>query len=91
MKIKKLFMGHLGHALIQRFLYVQTWFLRPQRLIVLLQASCPYVTSVGATQMNPGSTIDDPEVAAMANLSLGPFYSGGGFSNVFPSVRLLFI
>jgi len=34
--------------------------------------------------MKPGSTVDDPEVAAMVSLSHGPFYSGGGFSNIFP-------
>ena len=50
-----------------------------------------YVTSVGATQIKPGSTVDDPEVAAIGNLTHGPFYSGGGFSNVLSSVRLLFI
>jgi len=38
-------------------------------------ASCPYVTTVGATQVNPGSTVSDPESAAS--------FSGGGFSNVF--------
>ena len=35
--------------------------------------------------MNPGSTVDDPEVAAMDSFSGGSFYSGGGFSNIFPS------
>jgi len=34
--------------------------------------------------MNPGSTVDDPEVAAMVSLTKGNFYSGGGFSNIFP-------
>ncbi len=38
-------------------------------------ATCPYVTAVGATQVNPGATIYDPESAAPL--------SGGGFSNVF--------
>ena len=41
--------------------------------------------------MKLGSTVDDPEVAAMVNFTEGPFSSGGGFSNIFPSVRLLFI
>ena len=50
-----------------------------------------YVNSVGATQMKPGSTVDDPESAVMVNLTHGPFHSGGGFSNVLSSVRLLFI
>ena len=40
--------------------------------------------------MKAGSTVDDPEVAAMVASGLtgfikGPFYSGGGFSNIFPS------
>ena len=37
--------------------------------------------------MKAGSTVDDPEVAAMvtSGLANGPFYSGGGFSNFFPS------
>ena len=40
--------------------------------------------------MKPGSTVDDPEVAAMVSLSEGSFYSGGGFSNIFPSDCYLF-
>ncbi|KAH9950626.1 subtilisin-like protein [Amylocystis lapponica] len=39
---------------------------------------CPYVTSVGATQIVPGKTIHDPESACMDVI-----YSGGGFSNYF--------
>jgi tripeptidyl-peptidase-1 len=38
-------------------------------------ASCPYVTAVGATTINSGSTVKDQESAAG--------FSGGGFSNVF--------
>jgi tripeptidyl-peptidase-1 len=41
--------------------------------------TCPYVTSVGATQVNPNSTVYDPESACEQVI-----YSGGGFSNVFP-------
>jgi tripeptidyl-peptidase I len=41
----------------------------------LFAASCPYVTAVGATQVNAGSSVSDPESAAD--------FSGGGFSNVF--------
>ena len=43
--------------------------------------------------MKPGSTVDDPEMAAMVDLTggPGPFFSGGGFSNVFQSVRLVSI
>ncbi|KAH7872247.1 subtilisin-like protein [Lentinula edodes] len=45
--------------------------------------SCPYVTSVGATQIAEGNSVDDPEVAAARVTASGVFYSGGGFSNVF--------
>jgi tripeptidyl-peptidase-1 len=39
---------------------------------------CPYVTSVGATQVPTGSTPTQPETACETVI-----YSGGGFSNVF--------
>jgi tripeptidyl-peptidase-1 len=42
-------------------------------------ASCPFVTAVGATQVNPGSTVNDPEGACEQVI-----FSGGGFSNIFP-------
>lgn len=42
-------------------------------------SGCPYVTSVGATQVNPGSTVHDPEGACEQVI-----FSGGGFSNIFP-------
>ncbi|KDQ08487.1 hypothetical protein BOTBODRAFT_645757 [Botryobasidium botryosum FD-172 SS1] len=41
-------------------------------------ATCPWVTSVGATQINPNSTVFDPESACEQVI-----YSGGGFSDVF--------
>ena len=41
-------------------------------------ASCPYVTTVGATQVKPNASITQPEKAAESVI-----YSGGGFSNVF--------
>ena len=41
-------------------------------------AGCPYITAVGATQISPGSTVNDPESAVFQR-----FPSGGGFSNVF--------
>ncbi|KAI9829111.1 MAG: hypothetical protein M1832_000134 [Thelocarpon impressellum] len=41
-------------------------------------STCPYVTSVGATQVNPGSSVRAPEGACQQKI-----YSGGGFSNVF--------
>ena len=46
-------------------------------------ASCPYVTSVGATQIAPGKTTADREVAVDPNNEYS-FSSGGGFSNYFP-------
>lgn len=48
--------------------------------------SCPYVTNVGATKVDTGKTVSDPEVAAydppFTNTS-APFSSGGGFSNIY--------
>ncbi|KAF8073566.1 subtilisin-like protein [Lyophyllum atratum] len=41
--------------------------------------TCPFVTAVGATQVNPGSTVTDPEGACEQVI-----FSGGGFSNIFP-------
>jgi tripeptidyl-peptidase I len=42
-------------------------------------STCPYVTSVGATQIEPGASVTAPEEACETVI-----YSGGGFSNVFP-------
>lgn len=41
-------------------------------------ASCPFVTSVGATQIGPGATVFDEETACETRI-----FSGGGFSNSF--------
>lgn len=41
-------------------------------------SGCPFVTSVGATQVNPGSSVTDPEGACEQVI-----FSGGGFSNIF--------
>lgn len=52
-------------------------------------SSCPYVTSVGATQLEHDETVDDPEhVMYQPGLIAGTppysiFGSGGGFSNYF--------
>lgn len=46
-------------------------------LLTLWVTSCPYVTSVGATQLLP----DGSEAAAWAS----NWASGGGFSNIFPT------
>ncbi|KAF4612802.1 hypothetical protein D9613_011842 [Agrocybe pediades] len=42
-------------------------------------STCPYVTSVGATQINPGMKVTDQESACEQVI-----FSGGGFSNYFP-------
>ena len=41
-------------------------------------STCPYVTSIGATQIVPGASMTAPEEACQTVI-----YSGGGFSNVF--------
>ncbi|KAG0699469.1 peptidase S8/S53 domain-containing protein [Suillus ampliporus] len=41
-------------------------------------STCPYVTSVGATQVSPGQSVWEPENACEEVI-----YSGGGFSNYF--------
>lgn len=41
---------------------------------------CPYITAVGATQILANATVTQPESACETVI-----YSGGGFSNVFPS------
>ena len=43
-------------------------------------ASCPYVLSVGATQLNSGQTVDDTEVAMLAPSSVGVTSGGATFS-----------
>jgi len=40
--------------------------------------TCPFVTAVGATQIDPGNTVNDPEGASEQVI-----FSGGGFSNIF--------
>jgi tripeptidyl-peptidase-1 len=40
--------------------------------------TCPYITSVGATQIVPGASVTAPEEACETVI-----YSGGGFSNNF--------
>ncbi|CAG8975991.1 hypothetical protein HYALB_00011546 [Hymenoscyphus albidus] len=45
----------------------------------IFPGGCPWVTSIGATQVLNGSTVRTPEVAAQRVIS-----SGGGFSNIFP-------
>ncbi|KAL5524259.1 hypothetical protein ACEPAF_9399 [Sanghuangporus sanghuang] len=41
--------------------------------------TCPFITAVGATQIDPGNTVNDPEGACEQVI-----FSGGGFSNFFP-------
>jgi tripeptidyl-peptidase-1 len=42
-------------------------------------STCPWVTSVGATQILANKTVNDPESACEEVI-----FSGGGFSNIFP-------
>ncbi|KAJ7843350.1 subtilisin-like protein [Mycena olivaceomarginata] len=42
-------------------------------------STCGFVTAVGATQILPGNTVNDPESACEEVI-----FSGGGFSNIFP-------
>ncbi|KAL8687051.1 MAG: hypothetical protein Q9218_006668, partial [Villophora microphyllina] len=42
-------------------------------------STCPYITSIGATQIVPNATVTEPEEACETVI-----FSGGGFSNVFP-------
>jgi tripeptidyl-peptidase-1 len=49
------------------------------RFVPDFPATCPYVTSVGATQIRPGASVTQPEIAAETII-----FSGGGFSDVFP-------
>ncbi|CZR67423.1 related to serine protease [Phialocephala subalpina] len=49
--------------------------------------TCPYVTSVGATKVYPGKTVNDSESAVFdpAGFPYSVNYSsGGGFSNIYP-------
>ncbi|KAF5392549.1 hypothetical protein D9757_002178 [Collybiopsis confluens] len=41
-------------------------------------ATCPFITAVGATQVNPNSTVFEPEGACEQVI-----FSGGGWSNIF--------
>ncbi|GJJ08474.1 hypothetical protein Clacol_002692 [Clathrus columnatus] len=40
--------------------------------------TCPFITSVGATQVNPGASVTEPESACEQVI-----FSGGGFSEIF--------
>jgi tripeptidyl-peptidase I len=48
-------------------------------------ASCPYVTSVGGTQLPINSSVSGPETTYYYLDAEGISSSGGGFSNVFPA------
>ncbi|KAG9240127.1 Pro-kumamolisin, activation domain-containing protein [Calycina marina] len=50
-------------------------------------ATCPYITSVGATRLYDTQTVKDPESAMQADLGEGAelFASTGGFANYFPA------
>ena len=47
-------------------------------------ATCPYITTVGATMVFPNKTVNDPESAAYDPNWRQLFSSGGGFSNIYP-------
>lgn len=53
-------------------------------------SACPYITSVGATQLNHGETVNDPETVMYqptfrdGDYPYAMFGSAGGFSNYFP-------
>lgn len=47
-------------------------------------STCPYITTVGATSLLKGSTVNDTEVAANDPAEFPGFYSTGGFSNIYP-------
>ncbi|KAF8856879.1 putative protease S8 tripeptidyl peptidase I [Acephala macrosclerotiorum] len=61
--------------------------LGPEQIIFNPQypSGCPYVTSVGGSQLAPNGTVYDPEVVMADNLgeSAVNFSSAGGFSNYF--------
>jgi tripeptidyl-peptidase I len=52
-----------------------------RRFSPMFPATCPFVTAVGATQINPNSTVYEPESACEQQAVQA--YSGGGFSNIF--------
>jgi tripeptidyl-peptidase-1 len=62
--------------------------LGPEEIIFSPQypSGCPYVTSVGGSQLAPNGTVYDPEAVMADNLggSAVNFSSSGGFSNYFP-------
>jgi tripeptidyl-peptidase I len=49
-----------------------------KRFNPVFPGSCPFVLSIGATQINSGATVNDPESACEREI-----FSGGGFSDIF--------
>lgn len=47
--------------------------------VPLFPATCPFITAVGATQIQPGASVTDPEEV----WNQGGISGGGGFSNIF--------
>ncbi|KAF3764044.1 hypothetical protein M406DRAFT_51026 [Cryphonectria parasitica EP155] len=45
--------------------------------------SCPWLTNVGATEVFPGKTVDEPESAVLDLSASFNYSSSGGFSNIF--------
>ncbi|KAH8990678.1 subtilisin-like protein [Lactarius hatsudake] len=65
-----------GDGVCQNSSGVDSYDLNAVRFNPAFPASCSFVVSVGATQINFGATVNDPESAW--------FFSGGGFSDIFP-------
>jgi tripeptidyl-peptidase I len=55
-----------------------TGSLDANRFNPIFPASCPFVIAVGATQIDSGATVNDPESACERII-----FSGGGFSDIF--------
>ena len=49
--------------------------------------NCPYVLSVGGTQLSSNPTLNQPETAMNIAGNLNGFSSGGGFANYFPQPK----
>ena len=57
--------------------------LKPLLELALISCSCPYITNVGATQLNPGVSVFQPGAESAADQPSIEYSSGGGFSNIF--------
>jgi tripeptidyl-peptidase I len=69
-------------SIISLYINSTTGFPAGQTFVPHFPDSCPYLTSVGATMIKLNASVWASEQAAMEPGPV-PFYSGGGFSNVF--------